>query len=894
VSNVTEWRWADPTGQQRLVREDELRAALKTGVIPQNAPVWRRGWTGWKPAHDVPELMGRAPAPVNGSGDVPPPPAFIQAAQNVFEGKPQPPPTGPAEPPPPPRYVPMAASTVPQIPQALGSDTKVDAPVMPVPAKPAPSPKPAPVKPAPSPKPAAVMPAAVPPVAPAAAAPAGGAPARPRSIPPPLPAAAKQKKKKSVPPPLPAAARRPSTKPPPLVAPVDVVKPAPAATPAKPVQQRPRPIFKETQRPPAGVAPPSEALPASGRQTLQVAPAPPPMPKLDPLPATSHVPAKEPSSKFPTLLMFDEQPGDATVPNATAPTSEEAPPIVVPPPEPSNVTHAVTRPPPWGEGAVQVDTSIPKSPPVPGVAEHPSDMPPPRPMELSSSDLTSEAHIAIVKAQPLAPAERPRTMLGLGPGAVAGNRAAVERAAASPPPEPLSASDVASTSKRPAQAEQAPERPPIPSPSGAKLHDLRELAAQRMQGAAKNARRAYDDLRERTKDKPPWFLPLVAGGSAFVVLILFAAGVKTLFGSSSSSSAASVAGSSAPTTSTAAPLFPLPIPTAAPSAGPMTCKTTGPSRTVAPQALISSGVEVVALDGNIALGFAPGPKEATVDLLDPSSLDSVSALHLPQTERVRRVVALDRSKTAVDVDRAGDALEGRRTIRAATPVDVGVADGGIAWAPHGGGQPIKLWSLPSADAPVQALRGEALPKGAGYVVAFRHAGAVWFGAFGGNPPGPLGGLLHVKGLGPQVGSPAIATSGNRVMVAWADRASKDEPWSVRYATFRTGEDAARAASFTLPPGGLGAHAMSPSLASLGEGRFLLVWTEGPVSEHQVRGIAFADGAPVGAPFTASSEGVNAGQGQVAVLPDGRGVVAFLAGNGHAFEVHAAPIHCGEK
>ncbi|MEO8800215.1 MAG: hypothetical protein ABI551_20150, partial [Polyangiaceae bacterium] len=31
-----EWRWADPRGQQRLVRQDELCAALSDGAIPSN------------------------------------------------------------------------------------------------------------------------------------------------------------------------------------------------------------------------------------------------------------------------------------------------------------------------------------------------------------------------------------------------------------------------------------------------------------------------------------------------------------------------------------------------------------------------------------------------------------------------------------------------------------------------------------------------------------------------------------------------------------------------------------------------------------------------------------------------------------------------------------------
>lgn len=864
MSNQTEWRWADPTGQQRLVREDELRAALATGVIPANAPVWTRGWTGWKPAHDVPELTGKSPGPTNGtSGDVPPPPTFVMAAKDAFEGKPKPVPSGPAEPPPPPRYVPVAANTQPHIPAAAGSDTKVDAPVV-----------------------------------------LKNAPAAPKkSMPPPLPPGAnKTAPKKSTPPPLPPGARKPTPAAIPAVKPAagtpatakPVTKTAPVGTTTKPLpkQQQQQSAFTKTQRPPAGVAPPAALLsgPSSSRTTLQVVPAPPPMmPKLDPLPKTPEPPpAKEPSSKFPTLVMFDgNEPGPA---QPAAANAEEAPPIVVPPPEPSEVKNAVTRPPPWGEGAVEVQTMFPKSPKVPDV-ERPSEAP--RNYELSSSDLSSEARIEVVKAPPLAAVERPghQTMLGIGPDALAENRAALERAV-SPPPAPLSASDVAATRKVPAQDDTEPKLTAIPEPSGAKLHDLREMARQRMSGATDKARQAYADLRERTKDKPKWFLPAIGGGGALVLLILVIAGIKAVSGSSEADPKASAsAGSSA----SAGGMFPSPTDSAkAPPARPMTCSTAGAARTVAPKAVVASGVEVTPVGNQIALGFAVAPKEATLEIVDASSLASASALHLKSNDNVRRVLALDASKAAVDADHKGDKLQGRRTVRGAQPIDLGAIDGGLAWAPHGSDKAIKLWSLANPDAPVEALRGEPLPNGKGYAVAFRHGGAIWFGAFGGSPPAPLAGLVKVDGLGPQIGSPALAVSGEHVMVAWADRAGTSDPWGVRWAMFRPGEEAAQAKPFTPPAGGLGDHVMSPGLASLGSGRFLLVWTEGPVSSHQVRGITVSDNGTFGDAFTASAEGVNAGQGQAAVLEGGRGVVAFLAGSGKTFEVAATPIQCVEK
>jgi hypothetical protein len=133
------------------------------------------------------------------------------------------------------------------------------------------------------------------------------------------------------------------------------------------------------------------------------------------------------------------------------------------------------------------------------------------------------------------------------------------------------------------------------------------------------------------------------------------------------------------------------------------------------------------------------------------------------------------------------------------------------------------------------------------------------------------------------------------MVVWADRPSADSPWSIRYAVFRPGDENATGHPFAIPTGGLGDNAMSPGVTGLGGGRFLVVWTEGPKSSHQVRAAVFNDGA-VSDAFTVSADGVNAGQGQAVVLSDGRGVVAFLASSttGKGFEVTATPIECSER
>jgi len=98
-----------------------------------------------------------------------------------------------------------------------------------------------------------------------------------------------------------------------------------------------------------------------------------------------------------------------------------------------------------------------------------------------------------------------------------------------------------------------------------------------------------------------------------------------------------------------------------------------------------------------------------------------------------------------------------------------------------------------------------------------------------------------------------------------------------------------------PPGGQGGQAMSPGLAAVPGGRFLLVWTEGPMSFHHVRALTLSsDGDPVGRPLAISADGANAGQGQAAVSPAGTGIVAFLESTEDGFRVAAAPIACGSQ
>src|SRR5262249_36626165 len=127
--------------------------------------------------------------------------------------------------------------------------------------------------------------------------------------------------------------------------------------------------------------------------------------------------------------------------------------------------------------------------------------------------------------------------------------------------------------------------------------------------------------------------------------------------------------------------------------------------------------------------------------------------------------------------------------------------------------------------------------------------------------------------------------------AWADRANTTDPWGIRLLAWHLGQPAPAARAFTLPGGGLGEHAMSPGIAALG-GKFLLVWSEGGTGSPQARAQRLeAERSASGSPVRIWGGGVNAGKVQAAVLSDGRGVVAFLAGSGKNFDVRATPIQC---
>jgi hypothetical protein len=436
---------------------------------------------------------------------------------------------------------------------------------------------------------------------------------------------------------------------------------------------------------------------------------------------------------------------------------------------------------------------------------------------------------------------------------------------------------------------------------------------------------------------PKWLLPVVAAGGVAVCIGFVALAVSLLRGSPNQSdaradpssaagmqdelrrAAATMATPSVAAPSAAAAPIPMPSSSAAPIVAPVVptpvaappapepsaevssapCTVAGIPRVVAPSAIVQPGVEVRTLGNDIAIGFAPNEHLATALRLDAASASVSATIDAQSADAIGRVVPIGSAKgalsLAVDADRPSDSVQGRRTIPLDPPMQIGASGGNLVWAHPGGPVAGTLWPI-EGDGPVDAARGAAVlaDDASTIALAVRHAGAIWIGAATGHDVlSPLGALARLNGSSSTVGSPAVAINDGVVLAAWADRASSSDPWHLQWVRFKAGEAPGDPTTFVPPAGGKGTQAMSPSVTAVPGGRFLLVWTEGTATRHDVRALTLSqDAQPLGKPLVIASKYANAGQGQASLNAARQGLVAFLESTPTGFQVAATPIRCG--
>ena len=334
-----------------------------------------------------------------------------------------------------------------------------------------------------------------------------------------------------------------------------------------------------------------------------------------------------------------------------------------------------------------------------------------------------------------------------------------------------------------------------------------------------------------------------------------------------------------------------PVPTTepvAPLAGPKgPCVPTGEPKQLAPKASKDVPIEIrVNADrAEIAVGFAADANTAAGVVVDLRTFETRDRFR-KTAARIGRVVPVagDQGFT-FEVHAAGRAGHDQDSLIITTqsPCVLSWKKDELRLA-GADGVASTSWKLEDKPSAVRAL---AIPT-RGAAIAFRQGPSMQLAWVDQNGQ-PSGDLSQVQSAGTKLGAPSLAWGGSEALVAFAERESDDTPWAIRVA--RAGYGAAPKASrlWSAPAGGPGGPVIAPSVASLDQEGWLMMWTEGKQGQREVRMLTCDKNMePIGEARTVSGQG-NAGQG-VGVVAAGHGLVAYLVG-ARTYELWGAGIEC---
>ena len=208
------------------------------------------------------------------------------------------------------------------------------------------------------------------------------------------------------------------------------------------------------------------------------------------------------------------------------------------------------------------------------------------------------------------------------------------------------------------------------------------------------------------------------------------------------------------------------------------------------------------------------------------------------------------------------------------------------------------WRLPRANhadapglAPNTPMEGpQAVRAGAaGWLVVFRHRGALWSGWIGPSLTATSG-LSRLGDPSWQVGLPTVAFDGREAVIAFSARARPTDPWTLRLAPVAVGAAARAASPLALGP----ANVFAPSVVAHAQG-WTVVFSRGPLRpagrERQSVWVQRVDRS-----FALQGDAVRvsdaAGGSDGRALRRGDDVaVAYLGGQRDARDVRVALLRC---
>jgi hypothetical protein len=294
-------------------------------------------------------------------------------------------------------------------------------------------------------------------------------------------------------------------------------------------------------------------------------------------------------------------------------------------------------------------------------------------------------------------------------------------------------------------------------------------------------------------------------------------------------------------------------------------------------------------DGSLAIGYARDATVAVGIQVNPVSGETNERYSDKAAAEIERVSPTPDAAFTVFTASSGGSLRSVVPVPAPKPFVVGQTDGAIAIADRPDAASVPLWHL-SGDEPLGAARVKIADE-RGYALTYRREGGIW-GGFIGADRKPASPLTAVAGSGGAVGKPMSGWNGRDIAVIFADRPQGSDRWEIRVGHTHAGSIPASTTVIPLPKGGPGGDAFAPDITGLPDGRWVLVWTEGPPGSRAVRAQTFAsDFAPVGDPIALSPPAGNYGQAILGVAGSYIGTV-FLSKGATSYELWGAILQCG--
>jgi hypothetical protein len=294
--------------------------------------------------------------------------------------------------------------------------------------------------------------------------------------------------------------------------------------------------------------------------------------------------------------------------------------------------------------------------------------------------------------------------------------------------------------------------------------------------------------------------------------------------------------------------------------------------------------------GALAVGYARSSTEAVGLEIDPTRGTVKESFSRKASGNIARVFPTPgRDEGFVVTLEEQGPLRSAVHLAAPDSLVVGLADGAVVAAERADAQATPLWPV-SGDEELEALRVAAAGE-QGHALVFRRGKVIW-GGWMGPARAPIGQLTTIAGSGGPVGKPSISWNGREIAVIFADRPAGGSRWEIRAGRARTGAIPTTTEVIPLPDGGPGGDAFAPDIAALPDGRWLLVWTEGPPGSRAMRAQTLAsDFTPAGDPIALSPPAGNFGQGILGVAGSYVGAV-FLSKPASTYELWGVVLQCG--